>query len=265
MSLAALAPVVGSLVGGLMNSDSQRSANSANKQIAQAQLTAQQDAAKNGISWRVQDAVNAGLSPLVGAGASTTSISPTAIGMQANTGMGDAVSNMGQHVGRAAMAMQDPNTKKASAQLEALALERAQLNNELLRSQITKINSPTQAGSGPGLSVATLPSEQTAAMHGSPHMEASAGTPSWKMFDSSPGNKMILPSDKLKAAVEDSPYEMQLFVSDFIKKFTGKTSIPGYKFNPWTGEFEKYTPTAQEKFYKKRPELDISSNFKRLP
>ena len=61
---------------------------------------------------------------------------------------GGGGSNMGQNVVRSlAKGASDYFTGKANEKMNALALERAQLENDLLRSQISSINTPQKAGS----------------------------------------------------------------------------------------------------------------------
>jgi len=100
----------------------------------------QKDAMQHGISWRVRDAQEAGIHPLYALGAPTFNPSPVGAG-------GNDFASIGQDIGRAAMAYSS-KPDKAAAAMQALALERGSLENELLRSQIRKLNQP---GTPPGL------------------------------------------------------------------------------------------------------------------
>lgn len=209
-----------------------------NKRMAKNARKDQMDAAKHGLGWRVQDAVAHGLSPLVGAGASTTSISPTMVD-SGNPLAG--MENMGQNIGRAVGAMQPKSVNAATEEVNKLAIERAQLQNELLRSQITNINSRT-AGTSSGGPVLTKQSEQDAAMQDAKYLEAADKSPGWKSFVTGEGRRLVVPSERLKGSVEDSPYEIALFIGDYLRKLggglTGDTQKrPGEKFNPLTGEY----------------------------
>lgn len=104
----------------------------------------QADAMQHGISWRVADAKRAGVHPLYALGAPTFSPSPVSTG---GYDLPSALGDMGQNIGRAAEAY-TPKLDKAAQGLEALALERGHLENELLRSQIRQMNAP---GTGPGV------------------------------------------------------------------------------------------------------------------
>lgn len=96
----------------------------------------------------MKDAVEAGIHPLYALGAPTTSFSPISIGSVGASGMGQAVANMGQDLSRAIDATRKPDEKAAAynSTVAALNVQRLGLENELLASQIAKLN---QAGGGP--------------------------------------------------------------------------------------------------------------------
>lgn len=99
--------------------------------------------AKKGIQWKVADATAAGLHPLAALGANTMSYSPIQVG-----GTAELMANMGQDVGRSIQATQN-GTERAAGALGALQLERAGLENDLLRTQIASENSRLAAQIGP--------------------------------------------------------------------------------------------------------------------
>lgn len=124
--LGSLLSAGSSLIGGLLG-------NKAEKKERAMQL----EFAQNGIQWKVADAKKAGIHPLFALGAPTQSYSPISTGS-----LGDAVSNMGQDLGRAADAVRKPVQKVDAyvAKLQALQLERGSLENQLLRAQIINEN-----------------------------------------------------------------------------------------------------------------------------
>lgn len=128
-----------SLLGGLFSS------NEAKKNRA-----LQRDAMYNGIQIKVKDAEKAGVHPLYALGASTFSPAPIM------SGMPEAIGNAGQDISRAVSAAQDGRERVStySKTLQALQLERGGLENELLRSQIRKLNAagtpPVSPGAGDG-------------------------------------------------------------------------------------------------------------------
>lgn len=111
--------------------------------IAAQNIAMQREFAQNGIRWKVADAQAAGLHPLAALGAQTTSFSPVSID-------GGDFSSVGQDIGRAVAAMKtkDERADEVSKKVEGLTLEKASLENDLLRSQIRRLNS---TGTGPGM------------------------------------------------------------------------------------------------------------------
>lgn len=122
----------------------------------------QKEFAQKGIMWRVHDASRVGIHPLYALGGSGATYTPQATSIMPqqgfSSGAGDALANMGQDISRAvrATAPADENNKR----MIALNLEKAQLENELLRSQINRININT-AGNPPGLPSAVNPNPPT--------------------------------------------------------------------------------------------------------
>lgn len=115
------------LLGGILGNNS-----------AQEAIDFQKKAMQNGIQWRVADAQKAGIHPLFALGASTSM--PSAV----ISPMGEGVAAAGQDLSRAADALMDSKEKGSvfSKSLAALQLERGGLENELLRSQIRRLNAP---------------------------------------------------------------------------------------------------------------------------
>lgn len=151
-------PALSAIGGAVGAGESRRSAQAAadrNEAIAR-------EFAKMGIRWRVADAKAAGLHPLAALGASTASGPVVALGGEAP--IGQTLSNMGQDISRAVTA-----TRSTSDRLmDKLAVERAGLENELLRSRIARENS---AQVGPGMPVQVVPSKVTASHPDAPYAE----------------------------------------------------------------------------------------------
>lgn len=110
---------------------------------AKKQAKLQKEFAQKGIQWKVADATAAGLHPLAALGANTISYQPQAVGVPDLGAMG---ANLGQDIERSRMATSGPGMRAINTGLEALTLERAGLENDLLRSQIRRMNAP---GIGP--------------------------------------------------------------------------------------------------------------------
>lgn len=140
--LSALIPAAANLIGGLIGRKSARDANKEN--IAQ-----QREFAQSGIQWRVADAKKAGIHPLYSLGAQTASFAPSSVGDP----LGGAISDMGQNIGRAVDAASTSGERVANKALFSLQLERAGLENELLRSQIARERGQIGPGFPGGLAV----------------------------------------------------------------------------------------------------------------
>lgn len=138
---------LGSALGGLIsgafgmyesneNRQMQKEFNRQQLEVARQNMAQQKEFAQHGLSWKVADAVSAGLHPLIGAGASGTSFSPVSVGGEAPKSTG--FSAMGQGIERAVKAAlnneerEDVDTEKA----RKLQLENAGLQNEILKQRI---------------------------------------------------------------------------------------------------------------------------------
>lgn len=130
--LGALIGAGASLLGGILGNNSQ------NKQIDK-QIAAQKEFAQEGIRWKVADATAAGIHPLYALGAQTNAFSPIGIG---GNPLGEGIAAAGQEIGRAVQARQTSAERTYNAAVMALTLERGQLENQLLASQIARVNSP---------------------------------------------------------------------------------------------------------------------------
>lgn len=109
-------------------------------------LNAQREFAQNGIKWRVDDANRAGIHPLYALGANPVSFSPTTVGTN--------FAQVGQDISRA-IDVTRSSSEKVDARLAGLQLERAGLENELLRSQIIGSKAALLRQNGPPMPSAT--------------------------------------------------------------------------------------------------------------
>lgn len=125
-----------SILGGLLNKSSADKAREQQAQLAAQNIAAQREFAQNGVRWKADDARAAGIHPLFALGASTHSFSPVSVGSSADSSMGDAVASAGQNIGRAVQAGMTQEERSKSNVADALTLEKAGLENELLRTQI---------------------------------------------------------------------------------------------------------------------------------
>lgn len=143
----------------------------------------QLEAAQNSILWRVQDAQRAGLHPLAALGAAGSTIMPSQLvggGVAVSSAPGGAphgsnsiapqrggresvLGKMGQDISRAIMASQSREEREEAQKLRMydqtmrhLGVEKAQLENDYLRSQIARTNrdqvgSPAATLTNPGM------------------------------------------------------------------------------------------------------------------
>lgn len=134
----------GSLLGGLFGKSSADKAADSQLKANRENIAMQKEFAQQGIQWRVKDARDAGLSPLAALGANTISFSPSSVGISPDTSMATAVANAGQDIGRAVDATRTGSAKVDAYQktLMDLSLQRGQLENELLATQIAKTRQP---------------------------------------------------------------------------------------------------------------------------
>lgn len=130
-----------------------------NREYAEKNIAQQRDFAQQGIRWKVSDAQAAGLHPLAALGSQVSSFSPIQVGSTsydpktpdlrsadvkaAQLDMG----SMGQNIGRAIDAGSTANERQANLMgavsriATALDLEKASLDNELVRTQIAATRS----------------------------------------------------------------------------------------------------------------------------
>lgn len=126
-----------SLFGGFISRD-------ANQDQMEANRAFQREAAQNSISWKVADARRAGIHPLAALGSPTYS---PAVSVMSDP-VGPAIASAGQDVSRAMVAgMSQTERDGTNAIAQNMLMERGQLQNELLRAQISRLRS---AQVGPG-------------------------------------------------------------------------------------------------------------------
>lgn len=129
-----------SILGGILG-------NKSAEKNAERNIQLQKDFAQQGIQWKVADARKAGIHPLYALGAQTHSFSPVSVGDP----LSSSISRAGQDIGRAVNSTQSP-TGKYQAALASLQLQRGELENALLASQLAKMNQPASQTSIPSAS-----------------------------------------------------------------------------------------------------------------
>lgn len=183
---------IGNLVGGIFGQNSQED------QI-NAQIRAQERFAKHAIQWRTDDANKAGIHPLYALGAQTHSFSPIGIG---GNPLGEGIAAAGQDIGRAVAAGGNAGTRSFNNRMMQLQLQRGELENQLLASQIARINSPAQLAPAAGASSAGLIAGQA--------QSAPSSTPT---AFGGPGTTEIIPMQRI-ASPTLAPWSEPSGVSD---------------------------------------------------
>lgn len=249
--LSALNPVglaanlgVGILGGGLdylaAEKDRQQAADQAStanrlaSEEAEKNRLMQLDFAKNGIRWRVEDAVAAGLHPLAALGASGVSYSPistvfdggpsTSSAGNSFRAIGRLSDTFGQNLSRSIRTTMSPEEKA----LQDLALKKAAAEVDFVNQQIaeSKYRMMQPVGPQPGIPSA-------------PHVESRAYVPEYQFSAAGPGRLGIQPSNEF--AMRNASNFLDAFVWALRKRIDPPPSPDSrYKyFNPVYGEYRK--------------------------
>jgi len=129
---------------GFMNRD-------AAERMNQENIANQRDFAQHGISWKVADAIQAGINPLAALGAQTSSFS----NVTGDTSPGTGIAAGGQDIARAIHSMSSPEDRQSAVVKSKLDLERMGLENDILRTRLaSSLRSVSQPGTGPGIPAA---------------------------------------------------------------------------------------------------------------
>lgn len=171
------------------------------------------ETAQNSISWRVADARRAGIHPLYALGAPTMNLPPSSVG-----NLAENMGRMGQDISRAVMGnATEPERQGAiGGALGELALERAGLQNDLLRAQIASLASRVQSTPAapslvdqnviPGQGNSGLVKVEPAKTEASSAPGQSGAIPPEVMYSRGlDGSLFAVPSKTVKDSIEDVP------------------------------------------------------------
>lgn len=220
----------------------------------------QKEFAQSGIQWKVEDAKKAGVHPLYALGAQTHSFAPVSTGSaDLSTGLAAA----GQDVSRAMAATAPAQVRNDAhtAAMQKIALENGELQNDLLRSQIVKLNTsstppmptPSQRylidGQGATALVEDKALQRTMGAPEALHQEGAAITDVGHALTASGGYTPVMSNDVKQRLEEDLPGMLlwnirnRLLPSAGINQSPPPAPLPeGYDawlYNPWKQE---YTP-----------------------
>lgn len=129
--LASLLSAGTSIIGGILGNKSQEKANKANAAL-------QREFAQNSIQWKTEDAKKAGIHPIYALGAPTYSASPSYVG---STALSEGIAQAGQGISRA-IDTGRTGGERTNKTLEMLTVQRAELENTKLASEIALMNQP---------------------------------------------------------------------------------------------------------------------------
>ncbi len=236
------------LASGYMASKSQDKANKYARQQAQQNRADQKEFAQNQLQWKAADAKAAGIHPIFAMGNSPISFSPINTGISGSNPMAQAMSGMGQDLSRASMAKQTPHGRNATmnAALSKLGLERASLQNDLLRTQIKattmRINRSQLPPSMPS-PVEVMPQQIIKGRTSTPHIDPGQVTDVGHARTKT--GYAPIPSEQVKERIEDNiPAELMHFYRNQIKPNFNQNFSPPFKAPK--GKRWIFAPLAQE-------------------
>lgn len=147
-----------SLAGGFLGSSDKKVAEGHAQDQAANNMRIQMIMAQHGVTMRANDIMNAynqtGIHPLALTGVQGPTYTPTAFVGGSNSPMGDAISSAGQGIGRAVMATGTERERMAhQGRMDALLMERANLENTILRQRIASENVQLMQNNNPSMPI----------------------------------------------------------------------------------------------------------------
>lgn len=244
------------ILGGILGSNEKAKDRKLQKQFAQ-----------EGIRWKVADAKAAGLHPLAALGAQTMSFSPVSVG---GSDLSSGLAAAGQDVSRAINATRTKGERvdAYTKTIQDLNLRRMGLENDLLASQIAKINQagtpppfPSQnerflVAGQPDSGIKTSPMERQSVNPLAPNQEA--GTIADLGFSrSKTGWNPVMSKDLMDRMEEDAIGSLMWSMRNRVYPAFGANMSPPtfvdpgneWWFNPFMGEYQQFKPS---RWYKKR-------------
>lgn len=228
----------------------------------------QREFAQWGVRWKVADAKAAGIHPLFAMGAQTHSFSPVSVGSSSDPSSANMVrslASLGQDTSRAVHATRtDRERIEANALMTGLQIENQSLQNDLLRSQVVRMNQgvgpslPSNSGmpllTGQGNSNPTAqsyveeqPLKRTHSQPGAPQQDVGA-IPDYG-FARTRSGYAVIPSKDVKERIEDQfvPETMWSLRNQIFPFFKG-VQAPDPKYYPLPKGFNAWVwnPLSQE-------------------
>lgn len=256
---AALIGVGSAVAGGIIGDKSARRANAAN-------LAQQERFAKEGIRWKVADALAAGISPEYALGASTHSFSPTYTGGRT----GDLIADAGQNVARSVLAAGTKADRQLDESIKSETLRGMKIDNDIRAGQLSSVNAPGNPAfphpngnviPGQGNSpVKDIPLERTGQDRRDRYSEGGS-IPSVGWAENGSGGLMPIPSQDIKNRIEDQIIPESVWaVNNQLKPNFGVGSQPprsalpkGYSGWQWSHADQAFYPVKREGKFLKMP------------
>jgi hypothetical protein len=268
MTTGALITGGASLIGASMQ-PSQKMPWSQREQII-AQRHQQRQFAKRGIRWKVRDAKKAGIHPLVAMGANTMSYTPQHIDGGGpdpkRMAMANAVTNMGQDIGRAVMQQKSPEERS----IERMQMQNMKLQNDILTAEVaSKVARIGQQTYGAGVQSMDL---QRTKSPSSDLSKTVGDIPSTTLATVGRNKYQPVPSKEFAESTEDAimpklmwninNYLKPIFSgasSEGLNKIGDKKAPKGYKFyySPMDGSYhlKKQKPAFDENWKKMKKKV----------
>lgn len=263
-----------SILGGLFGQKSAKAANRANLAMAKQQMRLQEDFAKHGLTWRVQDAQAAGLHPLSALGAQLPSYSPIGFQQTGDSSMANALSDAGQSIGRGISSRATASERLVQGlnlQLLQKQLEESDVRKMLMQSEARRNDAEALAASrfpdpsahvvegqgdsvpGNGAGFQMVPTDiQLGGKN--PGVTPGPAGPAFTTYTLTDGTKVLLPSKNASEPLEsvgeiastlltldanrDTLKEMGVrALDDFWNRFHGHGKRTREKFVRWLKEF----------------------------
>lgn len=188
-------------------------------------IRAQYRLSREDLPLRVEAYKDAGIHPLYGMGGGAFQPQVSAPPQGSEPSMGERLADASQNISRAASAFTTREQRAQAAVRDGLALERMQLENDLLRSQITSVNRTNIPALPADISPSAVPGQGDAFEGGS--------IPDVGLGRSQSGNKVLVPSEDMKQRIEDmAPAEAQWYMRQLMSP-----PHPNYGYDPLTGEY----------------------------
>lgn len=178
------------------------------------QLNIQANSIRNNMAATMQAAKENGVHPLVALGMPPSGGPSFSVGGEDNSAVGDMISDVGQNIGSAVARSQSPEQRLTQSVISKQAVERGDLENELLKTQIASMRasmSPAIPTSNAGEMIAGQADSGTDYLNNQliKHENSEgkeAGSPSsWTTVKTKSGLDIMLPSKDFQDRAEDIP------------------------------------------------------------